>query len=167
MLAVVIGGRPRHCRMGLLDFDVSKQKRFVIGGKDYVLDLPESGDDPLADLSLSAAIAMLTDGLARLPELAAKAPEPATMAFRLLERQALSIDLEFEEDQDFRQPWVAPLLPGSRNRWSTRGPLPPSNNALQHSPELMDSKMDLKVLAAAGFRQNSSERKKGLSPLFQ
>ncbi|HFH3673776.1 amidohydrolase family protein [Pseudomonas aeruginosa] len=103
VLAVVIGGRPRHGRMGLLDFDVSKQERFVIGGKDYVLDLTEAGDDPLAGLSLSAAIAMLTDGLARLPELAAKAPEPATIAFGLLERQALSIDLEFEEDQDFRQ----------------------------------------------------------------
>lgn len=102
VLAVVIDGRPRHGRMGLLDFDVSKQERLVIGSKDYALDLTEAGGDPLAGLSLGAAIAMLTDGLARLPELASKAPEPNTLAFKLLERRAVSIDLEFDEDQDFR-----------------------------------------------------------------
>lgn len=107
VLAVVIDGRPRHGRMGLLDFDVSQQERFVIGGEDYVLDLAEAGDDPLAGLSLSAAIAMLTDGLARLPELAAKAPAPSTLAFGLIERQALSIDFEFDEGQDFHRRQVA------------------------------------------------------------
>lgn len=102
VLAVVIGGRPRHGRMGFLDFDARHQERFVIGGKDYALDLTEPGDDPLAGLSLGTAIAKLTDGLARLPELAAKAPAPNTMAFRLLEDQVRSIDFELDEGEDFR-----------------------------------------------------------------
>ncbi|WP_052216260.1 amidohydrolase family protein [Sphingomonas sp. ERG5] len=103
VLAVVIDGRPRHGRMGFLDFDATRQERIVIGGKDYSLDLTEQGSDPLAGLSLATAIAKLTDGLARLPDLAAKAPAPGTRAFDLIEREAISIDFELDETPgDFR-----------------------------------------------------------------
>ncbi|MDV2702579.1 amidohydrolase family protein [Pseudomonas aeruginosa] len=101
ILAVVINGRPRHGRMGLLGFDAQNQERVVIGGKDYALDLTEAGDDPLAGLSLTAATALLAEGLANLPNLATKAPEPNTMAFSLLEQQALSIDFDLEEEEAF------------------------------------------------------------------
>lgn len=102
VLAVIVAGRPRHGRMGLLDFDSDKQERFVIGGRDYALDLNELGHDPLSGLSLGTAIATLANGLAKLPELAAQAPTPTTISFNVIERQALSIDFEFEEDEDFK-----------------------------------------------------------------
>lgn len=101
ILAVVIDGRPRHGRIGFLGFDSRFQERVVIGGKDYALDLAEPGDDPLAGLSLAAATALLADGLARLPELASQAPQLNTMAFNLLERQALSIDFDLNEEEGF------------------------------------------------------------------
>lgn len=102
VIAVVIDGRPRHGRMGFLDFDASQQERFVIGGKDYALDLTEQGDDPLAGLSLGTAIAKLTYGLANLTKLAAEAPVPTAMAFSLIEDQVLSIDFDLDEGEDFR-----------------------------------------------------------------
>lgn len=101
VLAVLIDGRPRHGRLGLLDFDAKSQERVLIGGKDYVLDLTEAGDDPLAGLSLATAIAKLTYGLAHLPELAASAPEPAIKGFAAIERDAVTIDFEMEADEDF------------------------------------------------------------------
>lgn len=102
VLAVVIDGRPRHGRMGFLGFDAGYQERLVIGGKEYVLDLTERGDDPLAGLSLAAATALLTDGLAKLPELATKSPAPDTIAFSLIEDQALRIDFDLNEGESFR-----------------------------------------------------------------
>lgn len=101
VLAVLIDGRPRHGRLGLLDFDPSKQERIVIGGKDYSLDLTEPGSDPLAGLSLGTAIAKLTYGLANLPDLAAQALSPAGIAFEKVQSQARTIDFEFEEEHDF------------------------------------------------------------------
>ncbi|HEC1605868.1 amidohydrolase family protein [Pseudomonas aeruginosa] len=101
ILAVVINGRPRYGRLGFLGFDDQNQERIVIGGTDYALDLTEPGDDPLAGLSLTAATALLTEGLANLPNLATKAPKSNTMAFSLLEHQALSIDFDLEEEEAF------------------------------------------------------------------
>jgi hypothetical protein len=98
---VVIDGRHRHGRMGLLGFDARNQERVVIDGKDYTLDFTEPRDDPLAGPSLAAATALLTEGLANLPNLATKAPEPNTMGFSLLEKQALSIDFDFDEEEAF------------------------------------------------------------------
>ena len=97
MLAVVIDGRPRHGRLGFLDFDASRQERIVIGGKDFSLDLTEPGSDPLAGLSLATATAKLAYGLAHLPELAAAAPSLDSLAFRLVEREAVSIDFEIDD----------------------------------------------------------------------
>ncbi|TIP18428.1 amidohydrolase family protein [Mesorhizobium sp.] len=102
ILAVVINGRPRHGRIGLLSFDSTKQERFVIDGKDYTIDLTEPGSHPLNGLSLGTAITKLTYGLAHLPELAAAAPSPAAGVFRLIEREALSIDFELDDEDDFR-----------------------------------------------------------------
>ncbi|MBY3031161.1 amidohydrolase family protein [Rhizobium leguminosarum] len=101
VLAVVIDGRPRYGRLGFLDFDVKNQERVVVGGKDYVLDLTEEDDDPLAGLSLGTAIAKLTYGLAHLPELAASAPKPTIKGFDAIARNAIAIDFEMEEDEDF------------------------------------------------------------------
>lgn len=101
VMAVLINGRPRHGRLGFLDFDAKEQERIVIGGKDYVLDLAEADDDPLAGLSLGTAIAKLTFGLAHLPELAASAPSPTIMGFQAIERDAITIDFELEDDQRF------------------------------------------------------------------
>lgn len=102
ILAVIIDGRPRHGRIGLLSFDAMKQERFVIGGKDFALDLTEPGSHPLNGLSLATAISKLTYGLANLPELARKAPSPSTLAFDMLEREAVSIDFELDDDENFR-----------------------------------------------------------------
>ena len=101
ILAVTIDGRPRHGRLGFLDFDAKRQERIVVGGKDYSLDLTEAGDDPLGGLSLGTAIAKLTYGLAHLPELAASAPAPAIMGFKAIEQAAITIDFEMEEEDDF------------------------------------------------------------------
>lgn len=101
ILAVMIDGRPRYGRLGFLDFDAKRQERIVVGGKDYSLDLTEPGDDPLGGLSLGTAIAKLTFGLAQLPELAASAPAPAIMGFKAIERDAITIDFEMEEEDDF------------------------------------------------------------------
>lgn len=101
ILAVTIDGRPRYGRLGFLDFDAKRQERIVVGGKDYSLDLTEAGDDPLGGLSLGTATAKLTYGLAHLPELAASAPSPAIMGFKAIEREAITIDFEMEEEEDF------------------------------------------------------------------
>jgi cytosine/adenosine deaminase-related metal-dependent hydrolase len=101
ILAVTIDGRPRYGRLGVLDFDAKRQERILVGGKDYSLDLTEAGDDPLGGLSLGTAIAKLTYGLAHLPELAASAPAPAIMGFKVIEREAITIDFEMEEEEDF------------------------------------------------------------------
>jgi cytosine/adenosine deaminase-related metal-dependent hydrolase len=101
VLAVLIDGRPRYGRLGLLNFDAKTQERIIVGGKDYALDLTEGADDPLAGLSLATAIAKLTYGLAHLPELAASAPSPTIMGFSAIERDAVMIDFEMEEDEDF------------------------------------------------------------------
>lgn len=98
VLAVVIDGRPRHGRLGFLDFDAARQERVVIGGKDYSLDLTEAGSDPLAGLSLATAITKLAEALATLPDLAAKAVAPKSLAFDMIERQAISIDFELEDE---------------------------------------------------------------------
>jgi cytosine/adenosine deaminase-related metal-dependent hydrolase len=104
VLAVVIDGRPRHGRLGFLDFDARRQERIVIGGKDYSLDLTEPGSDPLAGLSLATATAKLAYGLAHLPDLAARAPAFGSPTFKLLEREAVSIDFELDEpDRGFRE----------------------------------------------------------------
>lgn len=100
VLAVVIDGRPRHGRMGFLDFDAARQERVTIGGKNYSLDLTEPGSDPLAGLSLATAIAKLTNALANLPDLAAAAPSPTMLGFNLLEQQALQIDFELDDSPD-------------------------------------------------------------------
>lgn len=101
ILAVTIDGRPRHGRLGFLDFDAKRQERIVIGGKDYSLDLTEPGDDELSGLSLGTAITKLTYGLAHLPELAAGAPAPTIMGFKALARDAMTIDFDMEEEEDF------------------------------------------------------------------
>lgn len=101
VLAVVIDGRPRHGRLGFLDFDNRRQELITIGGKDYSLDLVEGVDDPLKGLSLSTAIAKLTYGLANLPKLAANAIDPASFAFSKVEEGSVAIDFEFEEPGEF------------------------------------------------------------------
>jgi 5-methylthioadenosine/S-adenosylhomocysteine deaminase len=98
VLAVVIDGRPRHGRLGFLDFDAARQERVVIAGKDYSLDLTEPSSDPLAGLSLATAIAKLTEALATLPDLATRAIAPKSLAFDLIERQAVSIDFDLEDN---------------------------------------------------------------------
>jgi 5-methylthioadenosine/S-adenosylhomocysteine deaminase len=117
VLAVLIGGVPRHGRMGFLDFDSKRQERILIGGKDFSLDLTVAGNDPLSGLSLSTAISKLTYGLAHLPDLAAKAPSGP--AFDLMERDAISIDLDFDEGVDFRSAQTLAL-----NAAPTLRPLP-------------------------------------------
>lgn len=97
ILAVIIDGRPRHGRIGFLDFDNMRQELITIGGKAYSLDLAEGGEDPLKGLSLGTAIAKLTYGLAHLPDLAAAAIDPANLAFDRIEQEAITIDFEFEE----------------------------------------------------------------------
>ncbi|MDO6415836.1 amidohydrolase family protein [Sphingomonas sp. BIUV-7] len=101
VLAVVIDGRPRHGRMGFLDFHASRQERIVIGGKDYSLDLTEAGTDMLAGLSLATAIAKLTHGLANLPALAAQAAAVPAHALAYFDRQPVSVDFELEDPVDF------------------------------------------------------------------
>lgn len=101
IVAVLINGRPRYGRLGFLDFDAKHQERFVVGGRDYALDLTEAANDPLAGLSLGTAVAKLTYGLARLPDLAASAPAPKIMGFDAIERDAIMIDFEMEEDEHF------------------------------------------------------------------
>jgi hypothetical protein len=100
-LAIVIDGRPRHGRMGFLEFDATRQEHVVIGGKDYSLDLTEPGAAPLAGLSLATAIAKLTYGLANLPLLAEQTATLSVQAAALVERETTAIDFELEDDVDF------------------------------------------------------------------
>ena len=102
ILAVVIDGRPRHGRMNLLDFDKDNQEQIVIGGKNYCLDLTESGNDPLGGLTLTSAIDKLTYGLANLPDLVTNMPKHGTFAFEILARDNISIDFDFDDADDFR-----------------------------------------------------------------
>lgn len=101
IVTVLIDGRPRYGRLDLLGFDARRQERVAVGGRDYALDLTESSDDPLAGLSLATAIAKLTYGLANLPELAASAPAQTTVGFDAIAREAITIDFEMEEREDF------------------------------------------------------------------
>ena len=101
ILAVLIDGRPRHGRMGLLDFDAKLQERIVIGGHDYSLDLSEGNDDPLGGLSLSTATDKLRYGLANLPNFERFLPKMGVMSFDLLSREVLSMDFDLETDDDF------------------------------------------------------------------
>jgi cytosine/adenosine deaminase-related metal-dependent hydrolase len=119
ILAVVIDGRPRYGRVGFLDLDLSRQEPVVVGGKDFSLDLTEAGHDELAGLSLATAIAKLTDGLARLPELAVRAVTMNPRVLNAAQRDAFAIDFEFEEEDRYRtletmvhseSPRVRPLL---------------------------------------------------------
>ncbi|MGK6313655.1 hypothetical protein [Neorhizobium sp. DT-125] len=56
---------------------------------------------PLAGLSLGTAIAKLTFGLAHVPELAASAPSPTIKVFQAIERDAITVDFELEDDHQF------------------------------------------------------------------
>lgn len=98
VLAVLIDGRPRYGRLGLLDYDARQQERLIVGGIDYSLDLTEADDDPLAGLSLGTAIAKLTFGLGHLPELAKSMPMPGTMDFKRLEHDVMSINFELDDE---------------------------------------------------------------------
>ena len=101
LLAVLIDGRPRHGRLGFLDFDGKRQEAITIGGKDYSLDLTEHGEDPLGGLSLTTAIAKLTYGLSKLPELAAEALVPARSTFAKLVGDTITIDFDQDAGRDF------------------------------------------------------------------
>ncbi|WP_262271833.1 amidohydrolase family protein [Microvirga yunnanensis] len=68
--AVIIDGRPRAGRPSLLDPRTPGVELFRVGGSDMVFDLVDGVKHPLAGTSLTAAVATLADGLARLPELA-------------------------------------------------------------------------------------------------
>jgi cytosine/adenosine deaminase-related metal-dependent hydrolase len=102
LLAVLIDGRPRYGRLGLLDFDMSKQERIVVGGKDYCLDLTEAESDPLSGLSLATAIAKLTYGLKHLSDLASDAIAIQSHALEIVNKATMTIDFDLEpEGLDF------------------------------------------------------------------
>lgn len=69
---VVIGGAPRYGRKSLLRRFTSRLEPWTVGGQsqafDFELSTPES--PIVVDLALRAAVDLLTDGFARLPELA-------------------------------------------------------------------------------------------------
>ena len=121
ILAVVIDGRPRHGRMNLLDFDKDNQEQIVIGGKNYCLDLTESGNDPLGGLTLTSAIDKLTYGLANLPDLVTNMPKHDTFAFEILARDNISIDFDFDDADDFRT-CLLYTSPSPRDRTRSRMP---------------------------------------------
>jgi cytosine/adenosine deaminase-related metal-dependent hydrolase len=100
IIAILIDGRPRLVRQGLANLDLKSQELVRVGRQVFVLDLVESGSDPLAGLSLSTATTKLADGLAHLPDLARKsfflAKSVAPDAFA----SDFAIDLEFDFAQE-------------------------------------------------------------------
>jgi len=72
LIAVLIDGRPRLGRADILDPRDPKMELVRVASTDFLIDLTEPNDDPLAGLRLDAAIAKLTYGLKHLPDLAAK-----------------------------------------------------------------------------------------------
>lgn len=106
ILVVVIDGRPRIGRQGLLEFAPDQQETVLIGGWRYTIDLAEDSGQTLGGLSLASAIAKLTYGLQHLPELArdyirqtaflvARADEKALFT-EALDLEHWGLDLEFE-----------------------------------------------------------------------
>ena len=72
LIAVLIDGRPRLGRADILDPRDPKMELVRVASTDFLIDLTEPNDDPLAGLRLDTAIAKLTYGLKHLPDLAAK-----------------------------------------------------------------------------------------------
>ena len=70
IVAVVIDGRPRLGREGIMEFALDQQEPVRIGGWRYTLDLAEDVGQTLGGLSLASAMAKLAYGLEHLPELA-------------------------------------------------------------------------------------------------
>lgn len=103
---VVIDGRPRIGRQGLLEFAPDQQETVRMGGWRYILDLAEDSSQTLGGLSLASAVAKLAYGLEHLPELArdyirqtaflvARADEKA-LSTEMLNLEHWGLDLEFE-----------------------------------------------------------------------
>jgi hypothetical protein len=72
LIAVLIDGRPRLGRADMLDPGDPKTELVRVASTDFLIDLTEPTNDPLAGLRLDTAIAKLTYGLKHLPDLAAK-----------------------------------------------------------------------------------------------
>ncbi|MYN40336.1 hypothetical protein GTP55_13220 [Duganella sp. FT109W] len=68
---------------------------FMVGRKQYFLDLTEPGNDAMGGMSLATAIAKLDYGLRHLPELAA-VPAPTALGV-LATRDDWTLDLEFDD----------------------------------------------------------------------
>jgi 5-methylthioadenosine/S-adenosylhomocysteine deaminase len=106
IMSVVIDGRPRVGRQGLLDFAPDQQETVRIGGWRYTLDLAEDTGQTLGGLSLASATAKLAYGLQHLPELARDYIRQTTFMVERAEEKALftnmldlehwGLDLEFE-----------------------------------------------------------------------
>ncbi|GJD91582.1 5'-deoxyadenosine deaminase [Methylobacterium hispanicum] len=107
ILAVMVAGRPRLGRRGLLHFAPEQQETVRIGGQAYTLDLAEASGPTLNGLSLASAVAKLTYGLANMPELARTYAADTCFLVRLAEQGRLpkalldapwGIELELDPD---------------------------------------------------------------------
>ncbi|MER8470447.1 amidohydrolase family protein [Mesorhizobium sp. M1328] len=106
ILVIVIDGRPRIGRQGLLEFVPDQQETVRIGGWRYALDLAEDSGQTLGGLTLASAIAKLTYGLQHLPELAREYVRQTAFLVARSDEKALftetldldhwGLDLEFE-----------------------------------------------------------------------
>ncbi len=97
IVAVLIGGRPRLARQGLVDVELNSAEIVKVGRHMYALDLTEPGSDPLAGMSLATAVAKLKDGLARLPELAKETFKALALMTPAERDTVIAIDLDMED----------------------------------------------------------------------
>ena len=94
LIAVLIDGRPRLGRADILDPRDPKMELVRVASTDFLIDLTEPNDDPLAGLRLDTAIAKLTYGLKHLPDLAAKFGAHVQYLGPSTERYMLVLDMD-------------------------------------------------------------------------
>lgn len=99
IVAVLIGGRPRLARQGLVNVDLGNAELFKVGQQMFALDLTEPGSDPLAGMSLATSVTKLKDGLARLPEIARATSKALSLMNFAEQSTAITIDLDMEDEK--------------------------------------------------------------------
>ncbi|HVR57300.1 MAG TPA: amidohydrolase family protein [Pseudolabrys sp.] len=104
VICVMVDGRPRLGRQGLLDFAPEQQETVRIGGWRYILDLAEDAGQTLGGMSLATASAKLAYGLWHLPELARDFPKQTSFMIErapdrgFVEQSNWGLELEFEPE---------------------------------------------------------------------
>lgn len=98
--AILIDGRVRLGEAAALcTADDGSAETFAIGGKNYYIDLLEGSDDPMAGMSLRAAVDKLADGLDRLPALRDAKPSGGGAQRKRMPAPEWRLDLDMEMEE--------------------------------------------------------------------